>query len=64
MNSKLVTRVEKLEVVHKIDRPIRYVWVRLDDNIDSALAEARKAWPGADLRTIRWLGHDEPNHAA
>ena len=64
MNSKLATRVKKLEAAQEIDRPIRYVWVGLDDNIDGALTEARKAWPSAELRTIRWLRHDEPSHAA
>ena len=64
MSSKLAARVEKLEAAAGGARPIRYVWVGLDEDVEEALKRARPQWPHHELRTIRWLRPDEAPHAA
>ena len=64
MSSRLAARVEKLELAAGGAKPIKYIWIRLDEPIDAAIEKARTQWPHHELRSIRWLRPDEAPHAA
>ena len=64
MNSRLTTRVERLEQSPLAQRAVKYIWLNYGDDPDQAFADAAREWPGHDLRLIRWiLPKREPNAA-